>query len=174
MQNFLRCTELNNFFPPNSSDDLCLLSCINPSSMLRNLDNFLQYLERNLRAIMNILLWNLCNLLQSYLCSEEHDNFPTASMKNLPIFLSCKKHDYFPTIRVSRRNLPIYLSVINMNIFHQYLWKIGIFTYLSCKKHEYLLISTKSFLNLILSYLWRTCLLSHYWKTFIVSSTEYF
>ena len=122
VQNFLHCTELNNLFPPNSSDDLCLLSCINPSSMLQNLDNFLQYLERNLRAIMNILLWNLWNLLQSYLCSEEHENFPTASMKNLPIFLSCKKHDYFPTIRASRRNLPIYLSVINMNIFHQYLW----------------------------------------------------
>ena len=33
VQNSLRGKELNKFCPPNSNDDLCLLFCINPSSM---------------------------------------------------------------------------------------------------------------------------------------------
>ena len=34
VQNSQRGDELNTFCPPNSSDDLCLLFCLNPSSML--------------------------------------------------------------------------------------------------------------------------------------------
>ena len=52
VQNSQRVKELNKFCPPNSSDDLCLFFCINPSSSTANT-------QRNLPRVHPIRVLNI-------------------------------------------------------------------------------------------------------------------